>query len=132
MDLSENCNLSESVGAAVVVVWCGVVVVVVFLLRWWSGVTMENYQDPPVTLTIRNIDGVHITGQMLLDKINDEEFSKLQDEDVVAVCQLDVLHLILLGRQPAHNIPEWWFRYENSFTLGIDFMACHALPMSPA
>ncbi|GJW55484.1 phospholipase-like protein [Tanacetum coccineum] len=57
-----------------------------------------------------DIDGGHITGQMLLDKINCEEFFKLQDEDAVAVCQLAVLHLILLGRQPAHNIPEWWFR----------------------
>ncbi|GJV08504.1 phospholipase-like protein [Tanacetum coccineum] len=57
-----------------------------------------------------DIDGGRITGQMLLDKINDEEFSKLQDDDVVAVCQLAVFHLILLGRQPAHNIPEWWFR----------------------
>ncbi|GJU23503.1 phospholipase-like protein [Tanacetum coccineum] len=181
-------NFIAHVGAAVVVVWCGVVVVVVFLLRWWSGVNMENYQDPPVTLTIRNtdnslencvlihfmscrqieslpehtdavtftyhlngyfiefgreefclitglrfgpessdhyveginpfnrllfgsdMDGGHITGQMLLDKINDEEFSKLQDEDVVAVCQLAIFHLILLGCQPAHNIPEWWFR----------------------
>ncbi|GJS86382.1 phospholipase-like protein [Tanacetum coccineum] len=196
------------VGAAVVVVWCGVVVVVVFLLRWWSGVNMENYQDPPVTLTIRNIDdslencvlihfmscrqieslpehtdavpftyhlnghfiefgreefclitglrfgpensdhyveginpfkrllfgsdidGVHITGQMLLDKINDEEFSKLQDEDAVAVCQLAVLHLILLGRQPAHNIPEWWFRLRNS-SRWDRFYACQALPNRP-
>ncbi|GJR22451.1 phospholipase-like protein [Tanacetum coccineum] len=120
-------------GAAVVVVWC--------------SLNMENYKDPPVTLTIRkfgreefclitglrfgsensdhyveginpykrllfgsDIDGGHITGQMLLDKINCEEFFKLQDEDAVAVCQLAVLHLILLGRQPAHNIPEWWFR----------------------
>ncbi|GKC69955.1 phospholipase-like protein [Tanacetum coccineum] len=108
---------------------------------------MENYKDPPVSLTIRkfgreefclitglrfgpensdhnveginpfkrllfgsDIDGGHITGQMLLDKINGEEFSKMQDEDAVVVCQLAVLHLILLGRQPAHNIPEWWFR----------------------
>ncbi|GJU89574.1 ribonuclease H-like domain-containing protein [Tanacetum coccineum] len=57
-----------------------------------------------------DIDGGHITGQMLLDKINGEKFSELQDEDVVVVCQLAVLHLVLLGRQPAYNIPEWWFR----------------------
>ncbi|GJX76155.1 hypothetical protein Tco_0322966 [Tanacetum coccineum] len=37
-----------------------------------------------------DIDGGHITGQMLLDKINGEEFDKLQDEDAVAVCQLEV------------------------------------------
>ncbi|GJU38880.1 hypothetical protein Tco_1191837 [Tanacetum coccineum] len=65
---------------------------------------MENYQDPLYSWWPLK------SGQMLLDKINCEEFFKLQDEDAVAVCQLAVLHLILLGRQPAHNIPEWWFR----------------------
>ncbi|GKA31823.1 hypothetical protein Tco_0718190 [Tanacetum coccineum] len=92
---------------------------------------MENYKDPPVTLTIKkfgreefclitglrfgleysehyvecinpfrrllfgsDIDGGHITGQMLLDKINGEVFDKVQDKDVVAVCQLGVLHLV--------------------------------------
>ncbi|GKC96221.1 phospholipase-like protein, partial [Tanacetum coccineum] len=96
-------------GAIVVVLWwcCGGGVV----LWWWCGaavlryllfgsgvvvVNMENYEDEPVTLTCRN-------------------------EDAVAVCQLAVLHLILLGRQPAHNIPEWWFR----------FYAYQALPNHP-
>ncbi|GJS98849.1 hypothetical protein Tco_0820019 [Tanacetum coccineum] len=41
-----------------------------------------------------DIDGGHITGQMLLDKINGEVFDKVQDKDVVAVCQLGVLHLV--------------------------------------
>ncbi|GJT86332.1 hypothetical protein Tco_1068049 [Tanacetum coccineum] len=77
-----------------------------------------------------DIDGGHITGQMLLDKINDEEFSKLQDKDAVAVCQIAVLHLILLGRQPAHNIPEWWFRYANN-SRWDRFYACQALPNRP-
>ncbi|GJY24304.1 hypothetical protein Tco_0397962 [Tanacetum coccineum] len=57
-----------------------------------------------------DIDGDHITSQMLLDMINSEAFDKLQDDDAVVVCQLAVLHLVLLGRQPAHNIPKWWFR----------------------
>ncbi|GJU74205.1 hypothetical protein Tco_1265610 [Tanacetum coccineum] len=47
---------------------------------------------------------------MLLDIINGEEFDNLHDEVAVAVCQLAVLHFVLLGRQLAHNIPDWWLR----------------------
>ncbi|GJX88716.1 hypothetical protein Tco_0340730 [Tanacetum coccineum] len=76
-----------------------------------------------------DIDGGHITGQMLLDKINGEEFSKLQDEDVVAVCQLAILHLILLGRRLRNII-------QNGLGLGLrvdnhKFYACQALPNRP-
>ncbi|GKF44156.1 phospholipase-like protein [Tanacetum coccineum] len=42
-------------------------------------------------------DGTHITGDMLLDKIKSEEFNTLNDEDVVRVCLLAVLHMVLLG-----------------------------------
>ncbi|GJY76650.1 phospholipase-like protein [Tanacetum coccineum] len=55
-------------------------------------------------------DGGHVNGQMLLDIINGEEFDNLHDEVAVAVCQLAVLHFVLLGRQLAHNIPDWWLR----------------------
>ncbi|GJW54754.1 phospholipase-like protein [Tanacetum coccineum] len=55
-------------------------------------------------------DGGHVTGQMLIDNINGEEFDNLHDEVAVAVCQLAVLHFVLLGRQLAHNIPDWWLR----------------------
>ncbi|GJX75814.1 phospholipase-like protein [Tanacetum coccineum] len=112
---------------------CGGGVAVVVLLLWWCGVVAVGREEFCLITGLRfgpensdhyveginpykrllfgsDIDGGHITGQMLLDKINGEEFSKLQDEDAVAVCQLAVLHLVLLGRQPAHNIPEWWFR----------------------
>ncbi|GKB63791.1 hypothetical protein Tco_0919977 [Tanacetum coccineum] len=51
----------------------------------------------------------HVNGQMLLDIINCEEFDNLHDEVAVAVCQLAVLHFVLLGRQLAHNIPDWWY-----------------------
>nr|GEX19416.1 hypothetical protein [Tanacetum cinerariifolium] len=62
-----------------------------------------------------DIDGGHITGQMLLDKINSEEFSKMQDEDAVADCQLAVLHLnvnegkemIFLRRGYGRHIKYW-------------------------
>nr|GEU92660.1 phospholipase-like protein [Tanacetum cinerariifolium] len=49
------------------------------------------------------------------DKINGEEFSKLQDEDVVAICQLAVLHLL---------------RYANS-SRWDRFYACQALLNRP-
>ncbi|GKD56041.1 hypothetical protein Tco_1289428 [Tanacetum coccineum] len=41
-------------------------------------------------------DGGHVTGQMLLDIINGEEFDNLNDEVDVAVCQLAILHFVLL------------------------------------
>ncbi|GJV66970.1 phospholipase-like protein [Tanacetum coccineum] len=41
-------------------------------------------------------DGGHVNGQMLLDIINGEEFDNLHDEVAVAVCQLAVLHFVLL------------------------------------
>nr|GEU79363.1 hypothetical protein [Tanacetum cinerariifolium] len=37
--------------------------------------------------------GGHVTGQMLVDNINSEEFDNLHDDVVVALCQLAVLHL---------------------------------------
>ncbi|GKF69899.1 hypothetical protein Tco_0202956, partial [Tanacetum coccineum] len=53
-------------------------------------------------------DGGHVIGQMLVDIINGEEFDNLHDKVALSVCQLVVLHLVLLGRQLAHNIPDWW------------------------
>ncbi|GKC87231.1 hypothetical protein Tco_1147880, partial [Tanacetum coccineum] len=41
-------------------------------------------------------DGGHVNGQMLLDIINGEEFDNLNDEVDVAVCQLAILHFVLL------------------------------------
>ncbi|GJW12447.1 ribonuclease H-like domain-containing protein [Tanacetum coccineum] len=63
-------------------------------------------------------DGGHVTGQMLVDIINGEEFDNLHDEDVVSVCQLAVLHLVLLGRQLAHNILDWWLRLIDDKKIG--------------
>ncbi|GKB75777.1 hypothetical protein Tco_0942672 [Tanacetum coccineum] len=51
-------------------------------------------------------DGGHVTGQMLVDIINGEEFDNLHNEDAVSGCQLAVLHLVLFGGQLAHNIPD--------------------------
>nr|GEU63474.1 hypothetical protein [Tanacetum cinerariifolium] len=59
-----------------------------------------------------DIDAGHITGQMLLDKINGEEFSKLQDEDVVVVC----FKWAFKGARPNRKLrpdafeakAEWW------------------------
>nr|GEV97421.1 auxin response factor 6-like isoform X1 [Tanacetum cinerariifolium] len=54
--------------------------------------------------------GGHVTGKMLVVNINSEEFDNLHDEVAIALCQLAVLHLVLLGCQLAHNIPDWWMR----------------------
>ncbi|GJT69100.1 hypothetical protein Tco_1028386 [Tanacetum coccineum] len=57
--------------------------------------------------------------RLLFDSDTDgEEFDNLHDEDVVSVCQLAVLHLVLLGRQLAHNIPDWWLRLIDDKKLG--------------
>ncbi|GJW35429.1 phospholipase-like protein [Tanacetum coccineum] len=63
-------------------------------------------------------DGGHVTGQMLVDIINGEEFDNLHDEVALSVCQLVVLHLVLLGRQLAHNIPDWWLRLIDDKKIG--------------
>nr|GEW43072.1 putative reverse transcriptase domain, reverse transcriptase zinc-binding domain protein [Tanacetum cinerariifolium] len=57
-------------------------------------------------------DGGHVTGKMLVDNINGEEFDNLHDEVAVSLCQLAILHFVLLGRQLAHNIPDWWLSYD--------------------
>ncbi|GKE36483.1 hypothetical protein Tco_1459888, partial [Tanacetum coccineum] len=56
--------------------------VAVVVLRWWFSGVVGGFAvvDDPVSLTWRN-------------KINGDEFYKLQDEDALFVCQLAVLHL---------------------------------------
>ncbi|GJX98405.1 hypothetical protein Tco_0355424 [Tanacetum coccineum] len=50
-------------------------------------------------------DGGHVTGQMLVDIINGEEFDNLYNEDAVSGCQLAVFgNLVLFCGQTTHNI----------------------------
>ncbi|GJU33603.1 hypothetical protein Tco_1181957 [Tanacetum coccineum] len=67
-----------------------------------------------------DIDDGHVTGQMLVDIINGEDFDNLHDEVVVSVCQLAVLHL---GARPNRRLrpdafeakAEWWVRSREIF-----------------
>ncbi|GJW69499.1 phospholipase-like protein, partial [Tanacetum coccineum] len=81
-------------------------------LRFWSE--FDRYEVGPIPFRRlvfdSDKDGGHVNGQMLIDIINGEEFDNLHDEVAVAVCQLAVLHFVLLGRQLAHNIPDCWLR----------------------
>ncbi|GKA32744.1 hypothetical protein Tco_0719111 [Tanacetum coccineum] len=128
--------------------WCGGGGSAVVVLRWWCFVggfvftfcgggdssflfvNMENYNDPPMSLTLRkfsddyshshldfrrrvwesHVDGSSIIGEMLIDKIGSEEFYSLRDKDDVGVCLLTVLHMVLLGQEPKNNVPDWWLR----------------------
>ncbi|GJU82111.1 transposase, MuDR, MULE transposase domain protein [Tanacetum coccineum] len=57
-----------------------------------------------------DVDGNHITCRMLLQKIESEEFDTLNDDDAVGVCLLALLQMVLLGREPRHNVPDWYLR----------------------
>ncbi|GJX68209.1 hypothetical protein Tco_0303936 [Tanacetum coccineum] len=59
------------------------------------------------------MDGNHITGRMLLAKIESKEFDTLDNEDSVGVCLLAILKLVLLGHEPRHNVPDWCLRNAN-------------------
>ncbi|GKF63245.1 phospholipase-like protein [Tanacetum coccineum] len=47
---------------------------------------------------------------MLLANIKSKEFDTLNNEDAVGICLLAIFELVLLGREPRHNVPDWYLR----------------------
>nr|GEW63236.1 zinc finger, CCHC-type [Tanacetum cinerariifolium] len=63
-----------------------------------------------LTVFSSDVDGNHITGGMLLDKIDSIEFDTMNHEDIVGVYLLAILQLVLLGHQLRHNVPDCCLR----------------------
>ncbi|GJX89260.1 ribonuclease H-like domain-containing protein [Tanacetum coccineum] len=55
-------------------------------------------------------DGKHITAGILLEKINNEEFDTMNNDDIISLCLLGILELVLLGHELRYTVPEWCFR----------------------
>ncbi|GJU24975.1 phospholipase-like protein [Tanacetum coccineum] len=73
-----------------------------------------------------HIDGSHITCQMLLDEFNGEEFYKLQDEDVVVVCE----EVMFMGSRATDEYISFHNVNTNKVAHG-DYVDCMTFPGSP-
>ncbi|GKB50701.1 phospholipase-like protein, partial [Tanacetum coccineum] len=84
------------------------------------GVEYSNdYDDKDKPIPFRRqvfpsrLDGKRITGKYVEDLIDSNSFKKLDDDDAVSLCCIDILQSVLLGLEDRRPVPNWILRLAN-------------------
>nr|GEU30919.1 hypothetical protein [Tanacetum cinerariifolium] len=85
-----------------------------FGVEYWADYDGE---DGPIPFRRQvfpsSLDGKHITWRNVEELIKSKSFSKLDDDDVVSLCCIDILQLVLLGVEDRRAVPNWILRLAN-------------------
>ncbi|GKB10181.1 hypothetical protein Tco_0844104 [Tanacetum coccineum] len=85
-----------------------------FGVEYWAD---YNNEDDPIPFRRRVFssakDGKPITGKTVEKLIKSQLFYRLNDDDAVSLCCVDILQFVLLGLEDRRGVPDWILRLAN-------------------